>query len=511
MPEEIFSKIKAGIKREWKIAFFSTVIIGFLTHMFVLTNMLPNHDGLVNIYSSQKKYALGRFFLGPFSGISSFFDLPWVNGTLSIFYLALTSILLTEFFKLRKTPAIILTAGLVVTFPTIASTFSYMFTADGYMFGFLLSVFAVFLTKKYRYGLFPAAFILYLSVGIYQANVTIVLTVVTVWFIQELISNHKQLKSILYSLMLQIGMTVLGMSMYAITFKGYQTWMGGEITKYQGLDQIGNQKKNIIEQILLIKDKTMEFFFRGFVTDFPINFFEVLNLLLILLILAGVAITVVLNKVYLSPVRMLFIVLSIVLLPIFSFVLYFVSPGVVYHMLMVMAVVLIYILPIVLYNRLDGLSPVVNWYSWGTVVVSCLIIFNFSLISNISYFNMSLKYEKSYAMVNRMLDRMEQTDGYTHASKLAVIGRTSVDTELGSKTIPENIPKMTGAMREVILFQPYHYTFMLENQMGKVLETVDAPKLKKLKESNLVKQMNTWPSKDSVKVKEDIIILKLDE
>lgn len=89
MPEEIFRKFNTIIKKNWKVAFFSAIIIGFLTHMYVFTNMLPNHDGVNNIYDAQRKFYSGRFFLSPVSGISSYFDLPWINGTLGILYLAL--------------------------------------------------------------------------------------------------------------------------------------------------------------------------------------------------------------------------------------------------------------------------------------------------------------------------------------------------------------------------------------------------------------------------------------
>ncbi len=102
MPEQVLLRLKNAIKPQWKTAFFAALIIGFLTHLFMFTNAIPNHDSLLNIHMSQKKFSLGRFFLSPFSGISSYFDLPWVNGALSIFYLALTSAALTELFGLRK-------------------------------------------------------------------------------------------------------------------------------------------------------------------------------------------------------------------------------------------------------------------------------------------------------------------------------------------------------------------------------------------------------------------------
>lgn len=511
MPEEFFSKWKMMIKKEWKIAFFSAVVIGFLTHMYVFTNMLPNHDGLINIYNSQLKFKSGRFFLGPFSGISSFFDLPWMIGSLSVLYLALTAVVLTEIFELRKTPAIILTAGLIVTFPTVGATFSYLFTADGYMAGILLAVLAILMTKKYKFGFLPASLIFYLSVGIYQANLTIVLTVVTVWFIGELALNQMNIKTLFHSMVRYVSMTAIGMALYAITFKTYQKVFAGEIIDYQGLNQIGERSGSVGDQLVKIKDSAMDFFFRGFISDSPINPFEVLNLLLAVLIVAAIGISVVLNKVYLSPIRIVLIVFSMILLPVFAFILYFVSPGVAYHMLMVMALVPFYLLPIIIYDQFEKPVLAVKWFSWGTVVVLFLIAFNFAIINNIAYFNMTLKYEKSYAFMNRILDRIEQTEGYEHASTLAVIGRTSMRTEVASEKVPENIPLMTGAMGETFLAQPYHFEYMLANQFGKTLTRVDEKRLQTLRESELVKQMPSWPSKDSIRIEGDTVIVKLSQ
>ncbi|MBU8881129.1 glucosyltransferase domain-containing protein [Bacillus sp. FJAT-29790] len=511
MPEDFFRKWKMMIKKEWKIAFISAAIIGFLTHMYVFTNMLPNHDSLINIYNTQLKFKSGRFFLGPFSGISSFFDLPWIIGILSVLYLALVTVVLTEFFELRKTPAIMLTAGLVMTFPTVAATFSYMFTADGYMMGFLLALLAVLVTKKYRFGFLPASFIFYLSVGIYQANLTIVLTVIAVWFIRELTLNEQDLKALLSLFFRFVSMTAIGMILYAITFKAYQTFFGGKITDYQGLDQIGKQSGSIIDQFVKIKSAWMNFFFRGFITDFPVNFFEVLNLLLFGLIVLTIVISIIQNKMFASPLRIIFIVASILMLPVCSFILYFVSPGVEYHMLMVMGLAFLYMLPIVLYDRFDRPTLAVKWTSWGTVVVIFLIAFNFAIINNIAYFNMTLKYEKTYAFMNRILDRIEQTDGFEHATKLAIIGRVTMRTEMASEKVPNRIPSMTGAMGETFLAKPYHFEYMLANQFGKTLTRLDDDELKILQGSELVKQMQTWPGKNSVRIDGDTVIIKLSQ
>ena len=98
------------------------------------------------------------------------------------------TVLLVEIFQFKKTVTIILTSAVIVTFPTVGATFSYMFTADGYMMGNLLATLAVYMTKKWRYGFIPASLIFYVSVGIYQANLTIFLVIATILFIQWILT-----------------------------------------------------------------------------------------------------------------------------------------------------------------------------------------------------------------------------------------------------------------------------------------------------------------------------------
>lgn len=508
MPELLLNKWIAKIKKEWKIAFFSSLFIGLFTHIYLMTNMLPNHDGLINTHHSQMKFESGRFFLSPFSGIGSFFDLPLINGTLAILFLALMSIVLVEIFEIKKTLSIVLISGLIVTFPTVGATFSYMFTVDGYMAGYLLAVLAILITQKWKYGFIIGSLIFYLSVGIYQANLAVFLMVITVWFIREIITQRSPIGVAIRLLIRQITTVTIGMALYAITFKAYQTIFGGQITDYQGLTEIGKQSDSLTDQFLKIKDTFMEFFFRGLISDAPVNLFEILNVMLFILIIVAVFLAIWQSNGAYKFVQILIAVAGLAVLPILAYILYFVSEGVTYHMLMIMSLAIIYMIPIIIYDTLHLPNPIVNWFSWSTVIISFVIIFNFAVINNIAYFNMTLKYERSYAMVNRVLDRMEQTDGYEEVKQMAFIGRVRMHTAIHRK-VSENIPQMTGAVGEHFLIEPYHYKHMLENQFGMLKENVDADTLETLKESKMVRQMGIWPSKDAVQIIDDIIIIKL--
>ncbi|MEK3952563.1 glucosyltransferase domain-containing protein [Psychrobacillus sp. FSL K6-1464] len=507
MPEQILEKFKTWLRPEWKSAFIASVVIGFLIHLYAFVNYLPNHDGLINIHNTQLKFKLGRFFLGPFSGISSFFDLPFVIGVMSIFYLAITVVLIVEILKLRKTLSIWLTAGLVVSFPTVASTFSYMFTADGYMMGFLLAALAVLVTQKFKYGFIAGALIFYLSVGIYQANLPFALTLIALVWLQDLLFGNRKIKVMVYKWTSYVWTIGIGMILYAITFKTYQTYFAGEITDYQGLSEIGAGSLNLLSAFVAIKDSMLNFFFGGFQADIPMTFMDVLNIVLVFITIAGLIWA--LRR--LSIGHIVLVVGVFVMMPVLSYCMYFVSPGVEYHMLMVMGLVSFYILPILFYDQMISEKRFGQGIAWSTVIVLGLTVFNFGLIANISYFNTTLKYEKSISYANRVLDRMEQTDGYENVTKLAIFGTYYLKSELGSSTIPDKLPSMTGVIGETILAQPYHYQYLFANEFGESFHLASELEKNTIQDSEWFEEMPTWPHPDSIRVKGDIIVIKLNK
>src|SRR5699024_10811619 len=121
------NQVVTNIKK-WRLPFLSTFILGFLVHTFVFTNRLPSWDGLRNFYSPEQMDTSGRFFLTYAHGISSYFELPWLNGVLSIIYLAIIMLMIIELFNIKSNLTKILISAVVVTLPTVTATFAYMYT-----------------------------------------------------------------------------------------------------------------------------------------------------------------------------------------------------------------------------------------------------------------------------------------------------------------------------------------------------------------------------------------------
>lgn len=510
MPDQQLSNWLHKMKPQWKTAFISALIIGFLTHMYIFTNTLPNHDGMVNLYSSQNKSDLGRFFLSPFSGISSYFSLPWVNGALSVLYLALAATFLVELFSLRKKLSAILVAGLVVAFPAVSSTYAYMFTADGYMAGAMLTILALLVTKKYKYGFLPGGLLFYFGVGVYQANLPLLLTLVAILLISDILIRQPDWKTFALHVIRYGLLTVIGMALYAVTFKVYRS-MAGDISDYQGLSEAGFSLGLIDDAIRQIISKTKDFFFRGFFTDIPVNLFEVLNVLILLLIIAGTVLLIIQNRLWKKGLMVLVAFALLAALPFLSYSLYFISPGVIYHMLMVLSLLSFYLLPVIYFDYLDVPSLSNKAFSWSTVLISALIVFNFAIIANITYFNLDLKYEKTTAFANRLVSRIDDTTGVDEADKLAIIGRAGMNLPLTAYTIPQSIPAMTGSSGDLLLSQPYLYQAMLRTYYNISYDLATSAEIEALQATEAYQDMAVWPAQTSVQVIGDTVVVKFKE
>lgn len=111
-------KKKIVLKEEWMVGFITTWIVGLLAHAYRFFNFLPIWDSIYNFTGVGSTYTLGRWFLGYAGLITSMFDLPWVNGAFSLFYISIVVILLTEMFEIKNKGMIVLCAAIFVSFPT---------------------------------------------------------------------------------------------------------------------------------------------------------------------------------------------------------------------------------------------------------------------------------------------------------------------------------------------------------------------------------------------------------
>ena len=519
-PGEVFEMCKQNIKKEWKCAFLSAFMIGLLIHLPMMLSDIPNHDGLNSMHFDQNMITSGRWFLTIACGVSSYFTLPWIIGLLGLLYLACTAVVLTELLELRDCFAICAVSGLLVAFPALSSTFAYVFTLDGYMMALFLAVLAVLLVKKRKFGFVAGGICLAFSMGIYQAYLPFAI-LLSLYCIVIAMIEKKSVKEKAAASLNYLYMGIIGVSLYYIILHVLLKIQGRELDTYQGINSmgsaggtggIGGTVGGILSGVKNIYRDFLAFTLKGNV--FFNNIFSGAGLVILVILLAGTVLLLMFHrKWWKKPCFFAIMGVLAVGVPIAANIILVVSPDVTYHLLMRYQWVLFLIVSIgFLYRYLDEwkqfslkISGYVQWFCMAAAVV---MVFNYGITDNIAYSNLEKRYEKTYAYCVRLLDRIEQTEGYYPGIPVAMIGVVS-DEQYPVTDITGSVTDgMIGMNGDWLLYKSADYQAFMQHYLGASLNFLDADTVGEIYYTQEYAEMESFPGSDSVKVVDGILYVK---
>ena len=494
------------IKKQWKITFLATWIGGMLAHAYRFFNFLPSWDSMYNFAGTGATYSSGRCFLEFFSKISSKYDMPWVNGALSLLYISLASILLVELFELQECASCVLLALLIVSFPTVTASFAFMFTADGYMMAFLMAVLGIYLTWRYRYGIFPGIICIGLSIGTYQAYISVMLCILLIMFARDLLIKQKDFKSFCCSNWKYIPLLLGGFIFYKIASTLINAYYHITLTDYQGIGQIHILSLWEYKQAFRNVYNELSHLF-SFNEALNVYWYGYANRLVIVLILLCTVCLVLKNKLYRRPLAFIAGILCTICLPLAVCFLFFVSSDVWYHTLMEMGACFIYLLLLCYLEHGCEKTYFEKIIKSIGIVVLCYLSFYNIRNANICYNEMNLSYEKSYSISSNVLDRIEDLDEFPEISKVAIIGTYHTY----SSNIGGTVPYIIGVDQDNFLNLDFHYFAMWNYCFGIQLDQASSEEIAAIKQTEEYQKLDSYPSKNCIAVIHDIIVIKLPE
>lgn len=517
MGEHLLAFYKTKIPSNYKLAFFSSFIIGLIVHLYKFTNTLPNHDSMFNFYSDQNVLGSGRWALSIACGFSSYYDLPWVNGLLSIFFLALTVVVIVALFRIQNPVVIVLSGGILAASPATTETFFFLFTADGYMLAMFLAALAVYWSRigRNRPGQIAVSSALICVVcGIYQAYVPFALILATTYFIYELFQCQTDLKSCLRWIRNQIILYIAALASYYIIWKLLLFFTGTAINNNQGISQIGQFSASSFLHALIdcIKAPAL-FFFQWNVLAHGFSLYSILNIIFLVAILIIYVYLYFKTSIYKQNGKAALLLLSTFAIPIFTAMWSLASTGITYRAMMLQGLSLLYIFCALLFERWASLrlKNVIG-------LLLAVIIANNALMANISYYYMNLCYERSYADGLEMMLRIHEIEDTSDVTHIAVVGSRlvtvqfdTVDPVTQRATPAGNLHILVSGLEHTLLFDAEHTVRFLQNILGLDLQALSPAELEELSQMEAVKEMGLWPAKDSVSVIGNTVVIKLAE
>lgn len=507
-PLQTFQKLKQHIKPEWKLAFGAAFAVGILVHMPVLLWDIPNHDGLDSMYFDQNMITSGRWFLTVACGLSSYFTLPWVIGMLGLVCLSCTAAALTELLGLRNRVIIVLISGLLPAFPALSSTFAYVFTLDGYMLALFLAVFSVMLTQKYRYGFLGGAVCLAFSMGTYQAYLSFAV-LLCAYMLLLLAMGEGTLRDKVKAGARFLYMGGLGVALYFVILQVLLKLQGKELASYQGINGMGNVSGNgFWASLINVYDDFFSFTLKGNVLFN--NFFSFIGFAVLMGLALTVSIILFLRRKWWKNIWFFVIIILLAAgLPVATNIILIVSPEVTYHLLMRYQWVLYLIFMVDFIHRYAGEARRGTAYmEWGALIAAVLLIFNYGITDNIAYANLQKRYEKTYAYCVRLLDRIEQTDGYYQGIPIAMIGVVG-DEQFPPTDITWKVTSnMIGMSGDSLLYTGANYQAFMKHYLGATLNFLEPEVMSDIYYSEEYIALDSFPGKNSTKVVDGILYVK---
>lgn len=413
------------IKTSWKTAFISTFVIGLLIHLYKFTNTLPVPDSLYSVYSAEDILGSGRWFLSTACVISSFYDLPWFNGLLAVCYIALTAAVVTDIFDMENPVCIILTGGLLASFPAMTETMYFEYTADGYMLAMLLASLSVRLSlpgdRQYtsRRKTIAAAVLLCLTAGIYQAYVSFALMLWLAYLIMSLLSDR--LSRADYTAWMKKMLIVLfgGMIAYYGIWKLLMAVRGTGANDYLGINEVG-QKKSPVQLLYAAYNSYHNIFF--YFTDanntkeYGPSVMTVLHIIFAVFFAAVIAAAARRSGILRSKKRFILALACLAVTPFAVYLWLFSSPEMGYGPRMEQSICVYFILFLVLAERWLGQRA-----KDAAALLLAAVVFVYALSANICYFYLQSCYEYSYASAVELAARVHMADDGT-CDKLLIGG-----------------------------------------------------------------------------------------
>lgn len=506
--------------RETLFVFAIAFAGGLFAHGYELFAKHPNYDEFISIFHYGGGYNLGRWMLSLIGNfifrIDGCYSLPWFNGLIFIALIAASSVLFLKPFKLKSKWAEALIALIMMTFPSVTSTLSYMFTAPFYALSIFLAALAFYLTVRFRYGAIIAAFLLCFSMGIYQAFFCLLAVFLLVYTLVEIFTEEdKTVSAILISAGVRLAMMVAGLLMYIVANKVITSVRKVDLSSYQGISNMGRYSAGSIFNAL---GQCYVKFFKFFTGDYNgLLPYKVLNIALIIGWMVAIFALVIfmVRIVRKSPVKAIFAGICVILLPLginLIFVMCADSLKTV-HSIMCYGMAAMFVIPVILVRRaLDDKSlkkagSVLRVAGIVNAVVLLGVVFLYSKYANISYLAYELHYEQMYSSFETLENKIRNAEGYKDELPLCFVGTYSDEVDLWQL---EKTSALAGTYKTSYVMNYGEARAQIFSTYLGYAYSETVPDEAFLSEEEIV-EMPCYPDDGSVRVLDDRIVIKFSE
>ncbi len=515
-PDTVISRLWARIPNYIRLTFVSAFVLGLITHLYQFTNKLPNHDDIGHLFIGGYGTASGRWLLPTILELDGNFSIPWLIGVLALIGLALTACFTVSLLRIRSPLCCIVTAGLLVSFPTVAATFSYMFTSDAYFLSLALAAFGAYAAVRFRSwpGVALGAVAVAASMGIYQSYFGVAAVLMVGALIFETLDGQRSFRELVWTGIQRVCALGGGMALYMLMVK----WTTRDIplVDYMGISSMGSLSLRQLPGLILKSyAKYFTYFWRNDAGHHP-GFLRHL-FLLTGLCTAGILVLILWKK-KLGWLRTALAAILVVLYPLAGNIIYVMVAGGGVHHLMIYGLVFLLIAPVALFDYMSGADPapapaqrsLCSLAGWIILLSMAVTSYSYMVLDNQAYLKLQLSYEQNLSYSTRLLSAIESCEGYHRGMPVALVGSSVRDAALNPTPQLDKI-QMIGVFSLADYRTNYTYGHFLRYFLGYTdpVYLDGSEVVSGMASLPQVQAMPTYPEAGSIQVIDNTVVVKL--
>lgn len=516
-------KINFKYNKEKMMPFFITVIASMIVHFSLYALMITGPDTLINSMYHQPdvwESMLLRFGLDFVQGVKGYIVSPVLATLISSIFLGITVLLVIDIFKINNKYFKYITAIVFVVAPNISATLTFFYCSDAYILGMLLATLAVYIIRKnesQNWVILISGLLIAFSMGMYQTylSVTMVLCIATL-IIDAL--NKKEKKQIFINILKYVVMGIIGIILFYALSHIVLLIRSLPVSSYSGANSIGLETLLNLPQLL---PQAYRSFFDYYFTDNMIpNTIWNTNILYIIIfgvMLVSAIYIIVKNKVYEKRTNTILALVFVIIAPVCFGIIEIMVPDVDIHILM--ACSMIYIFPIFL-KILEMLPKTTTSKIFKYIVTMCslIIIWNYIWQDNASYIAMKSMQNQTEATLSRIVTQIEGLDEYKEDMPVLFLGGLENNTYLSRKNTSIEAKKLFDrtwgfiANKSTIWWGNLDsWRKILYEYEGVNLNLVSEWEKADLLQTDEFKNMKYYPEKDSIKIIDGTVVVRLSD
>ena len=506
------NRLSSKVTVDWqKLKFIALWVfaIGLVAHGYCYFNGNFSHDSLFSIHEQSPAVMIssGRYLRPVYRLLRGSFTLPVINGFLFLCFLSISVYLLTDILNIQKKSLVALTCGLLTANSTIAlMNASYLHDADSYGLALLLALAGVWVSLHLSHGNCYAVLFYFASLGIYQAYIDVAIYVFLILALVRLLQGEGVKK------------------VYLQTIRNLLPIAAGMVLYFLGI--LVTQHMTQVSGGGLYNDPTAVFSLRSLSDRFLscaralyLWFFcsaahapgVVIGANLLMLALTALLLVSMIRRRQLPGSSLWGIIGILLLMPFGMNTVTLLSN--VCHWLTVFACYLSYLCAPVLiglYDEDPAGSKCTRFSRKVWAVLAAVLIFDSCLLSNQVYLKKELENAATLSTFTRIVDRMEQTEGFVPGqTEVAFVGLL-FDSPLSTERSGFDHTS-TGLWHSYSTTYYETYEVYLSYYLGYPAHCVDTNEIQKYEKMEQVIAMPSFPAAGSVRMVEDVLVIKLSD